>query len=252
MRKYAVRKDNWDIRDLYYKSEAAIAAQKLPKAIDLRPYCSAVVDQGELGSCTANAIVSGLREYLDIRSDGDGCCAERLSRLFLYWHERKLEGTIDQDAGATIRSGMKVLNKIGVCPERLHPYDITKFRDMPSEQAEAEAVSYRIESYRRIIGLGGVKAALAEGKPVVLGFLVYESFESDKVGRTGKVTMPDVLREQVLGGHAVLAVGYRDGWMGRGEVIIRNSWGTEWGDQGYCYFPYKMFERDIVFDLWTY
>jgi C1A family cysteine protease len=170
----------------------------------------------------------------------------------LYWHERRLEGTIDQDAGATIRSGMKVLNKIGVCPERLYPYDITKFRDMPSEQAEAEAVSYRIESYRRIIGLGGVKAALAEGKPVVLGFLVYESFESDKVGRTGKVTMPDVLREQVLGGHAVLAVGYRDGWMGRGEVIIRNSWGTDWGDQGYCYFPYKMFERDIVFDLWTY
>ncbi|WP_409345487.1 C1 family peptidase [Paenibacillus sp. MBLB4367] len=252
MRKYAVRKDGWDMRDLYYQSAAGVSSRLLPKRIDLRPYCSEVVDQEELGSCTANAIVSGLREYMEMRSLAESGDFRRLSRLFLYWHERRLEGTINQDAGATIRSGMKVLHTIGVCPEDDYPYDISRFREQPSVKAEEEAAAYRIDGYRRIIGLAGLKAALAEGKPAVVGFLVYESFESERTARTGKLKMPDVLREQVLGGHAVLAVGYRDGLMGSGAVIIRNSWGPDWGDKGYCYFPYKMFERDIVFDIWTY
>lgn len=252
MHKYSVRKDERDIRDRFYRSPFTAQTMQLPKSVDLRSYCSAVVDQGTLGSCTANAIVSGLREYIELQTlTGEKDFVE-LSRLFLYWHERFVEGTVDEDEGATIRTGMKVLHKIGVCPESLHPYEIDKFKEKPSEKADQEASSYRIDAYRRIVGLNGLKMALADGKPVVIGFHVYESFESEEVARTGKIPVPNVCREELLGGHAVLAVGYRDGWLGKGEVIIRNSWGSEWGDDGYCYFPYKMFDKNIVFDMWTY
>ncbi|MBL0388393.1 C1 family peptidase [Tumebacillus sp. ITR2] len=225
--------------------------EALPKAVDLRDKCSPVVDQGQLGSCTANAMASGLREYLLLRS---GQPFTPLSRLFLYWHEREMEGSLNEDAGAQIRDGMKVLNKVGVCPEADYPYAIDHFKDKPTSQAEKDAALYRIGEYHRIASLSLLKAALAQGLPVVIGFAVYDSFESKEVAATGIVPMPDAETEQMLGGHAVLAVGYDDEG---GHVIIRNSWGEGWGDEGNCYFPYEMWDYNhilqspIVFDMWT-
>lgn len=250
MRVYPLKKEERDLRDFHFKSAIYAAPRSLPNEIDLRPALSPVVDQGQLGSCTANAIVSGLREYLLLHAKAP---YTQLSRLFLYWHERSMEGTVDEDSGAYIRDGMRVLQKIGVCPEPDYPYDVTHFRDIPTNKAEMDAEPFRIAGYHRVADLHALKAALAEGSPVVIGFEVYESFESEQVASTGIVPMPDKKQEQLLGGHAVLAVGYKDGpSASEGYVIIRNSWGAEWGDKGYCYFPYAMFkDNSLIMDMWT-
>lgn len=247
-RKFPLKREKRDLRDFHFMSRSFVSPEELPKKVDLRQKMSPVVDQGSLGSCTANAIVSGLREFLLIKGEESW---EALSRLFLYWHERELEGHIQEDSGAYIRDGMKVLNKIGVCPETDYPYQISRFRDKPTAAAERHAGTYTIGEYHRIADLYALKAALAEGLPVVIGIIVYESFESQEVAATGKVPFPKKTKERVLGGHALLAVGYTDRGKG-GNVIVRNSWGTRWGDEGYCYMPYRMFEDpQCVMDMWT-
>lgn len=128
--KYGLKKDSRDLRDFVYYSKTVKDLAGLPVTVDLRDKMSPVVDQGQLGSCTANAIVSGLREHLEISS---GQALVRLSRMFLYYEERNLEGTVNQDAGASLRDGMKVLNQMGVCPEVDDPYDISKFTEPPIE-----------------------------------------------------------------------------------------------------------------------
>ena len=242
--KYLLKKDTPDSRD--YKFSAALKTVKsLPEKIDLRKKCSAVVAQGELGSCTANAIASGLREYLLINKEIKWM---PLSRLFLYWQERYLEGAVNEDSGAEIRDGMKVLQKIGVCPESDWPYDESTFANTPTAIMVANAAPYKIKEYHRVRTLDQLKAALAEGLPVVIGIDIYESFESEAVEHNGVVPMPDVNKEQLLGGHAVLAVGYDDA---KARLIVRNSWGITWGDLGYCYLPYDYYAKGYISDCWT-
>lgn len=136
LRKYPVRKDPRDLRDMQFMSSVYASPASLPPSVDLRSKMSPVVDQGQLGSCTANAIVSGLREYLMLQHGGT---YTPLSRLYLYWHERQLEGNVNEDAGAYIRDGMKVLQKNGVCPEADYPYVPSHFREAPTPQAESGA-----------------------------------------------------------------------------------------------------------------
>jgi C1A family cysteine protease len=244
LRKYLLKKDSTDLRDHVFRSSLYKVPEKLPTHVDLRAKCSPVVDQGELGSCTANAIVSGLREYLL----KDKAAWVALSRLFLYWEERNIEGTVNEDCGAAIRDGMKVLNKIGVCPENDWPYNITTFANKPTNQDVTDAVPYKVSEYHRITSLDHLKAAVAEGLPVVIGINVYSSFESDVVAKTGVVPLPDTAKEELLGGHAVLVVGYDNR---NNQLIVRNSWGTDWGDQGYFYLPYDYYSQSYVTDCWT-
>lgn len=241
-RKYSCRKDHQDPRDFKFTA-IRYGISQLPASVDLRTKMSPVVDQGDLGSCTANAIASGLKEYFNLKTGG---ALIRLSRLFLYYFERELEGTVGEDSGAELRDGMKVLQKTGVCPEVFWPYVIQIFDRQPNQKAVKRAAPYKINAYRRIKDLAELKAALAEDRPVVFGFEVYESFEADEVARTGILPMPDE-SEQLLGGHAVLAVGYDDQ---KGWVIARNSWGEAWGDRGYFYIPYEVFDK-LVMDMWT-
>jgi C1A family cysteine protease len=244
-RQYLLKKDPVDLRDKVFRSTFA-KVEHLPVEVDLRPQLSPIVDQGQLGSCTANAIASGLREYITLKEQQP---LTRLSRLFLYWHERQLEGTIGEDSGAYIRDGMKVLQTIGVSPETDFPYNISKFTEQPSQQAESDAGKFKISEYHRITNVDQLKAALAEGSPVVIGIDVYQSFESDTVAKTGKVPLPK-RGEQNLGGHAVLAVGYKK--IGRTKyIIVRNSWGEDWGDKGYFYLPETFFTKGYVSDMWT-
>jgi len=218
---------------------------QLPDKVDLRNFCSPVVDQGQQGSCTANAIVSGLREYLEIKG---GAMLVPLSRAFLYYEEREKEGTVDQDAGAAPVDGMETLKTIGVCTDAEMPYSDTDFTTAPTSQDIIDAAKYKIAEYHAVPSMALMKAALAEGNPIVLGIMVYESFEGEAVKETGIVPMPDIATEQLLGGHAVLAVGYDDE---KEWVIVRNSWGQGWGDKGYCYIPYGYFTPDLVSDYWV-
>jgi len=241
-RVYKLKPDTEDLRDKVFRSIQFKSKTVLPKSVDLRASCSPIVDQGELGSCTANAIASGLREYWENQIGK----LTPLSRLWLYWQERNIEGSVNEDAGAQIRDGMKVLQQIGCAPEVDWPYDITKFTQTPPMKDTTDAAPFKVTEYHRVTGLTPLKAALAEGYPVVLGINVYESFESDQVAKTGIIPLPKH-GEKLLGGHAVLAVGYKDDTK---FVIVRNSWGAGWGDKGYFYLPYSYFAR-YVSDMWT-
>lgn len=243
MRKYDLVKDKVDSRDLMYGKRHAMEIQTLPEKIDLRKKCSPIVDQGQLGSCTANAIVSGLREFMLLNDKSSNF--ERLSRLFLYWWERELEGSVYRDSGASLRDGMKVLKKEGVCLEVSWPYDIKTFENTPTEKELEEAKNYTISGYQRIKSIDEIKHALLIDHLVVFGMTVCESFET--VGTDGIVPVPKD-GEKELGGHALCIVGYDDNF-NNGSFIVRNSWGDAWGDEGYCYIPYSMFK--YLMDIWT-
>ena len=228
VRGYGWRPQLPDSRDKMY---ARRRTGNLPPAADLRPSMPPVYDQGQLGSCTGNAI-AGAMEY---ERDRQGLPDFVPSRLFVYYNERALEGTVSSDAGAVIRDGIKVVNTEGVCPETLWPYDIGMFAVKPPKRCYVAATKDKAVQYESIQTLGDLKDAIASNLSVVFGFTVYESFESQAVAQTGVMPMPKK-SEAVVGGHAVLAVGYSDA---KGHVIVRNSWGASWGDHGYFYMPYQ-------------
>ncbi len=233
-----------DHRDKLYSAFTKVAVEKLPARIDLRPKCSPIQDQGQLGSCTANALAGNvdllkkqqLKKVLDF------------SRLFIYYNERVIEHTIGSDSGAMLRDGIKTLVKQGACPELEWPYDIAEFAKQPSEKAYKDALSYQITSYYRINSLEQMKHTLSTGYPFVFGFSVYESFESPQVASSGIVPLPQK-GERLLGGHAVMAAGFDDTSK---QFVVRNSWGTSWGQKGYCMIPYDyLTNKNLASDFWT-
>ncbi len=216
----------------------------LPPSADLRPTCSPVEDQGNLGSCTGNAL-AGAVEYLEKH---DKVRFENISRLFIYYNERVIEHTVKEDAGAMIRDGIKTLVKQGACSETTWPYVASKFAVKPSPTAYKEGLDHQVTAYARLQTTDEMRACLAQGFPFVFGFSVYESFESAQVAKTGIVSMPKRNEKQV-GGHAVLAVGYDDAAQ---RFIVRNSWGPRWGIKGYFTMPYAyLADRNLSDDFWT-
>lgn len=137
--------DKPDQRD--YRYSAIRPVVRLPEKTDLRDFCSEVENQGRLGSCTANALAGNL-EFLDHRIDNE---STDVSRLFIYYNERALEGTIDYDLGASLRDGIKTLKKTGACWEKTWPYLIEKFTMKPSKKCyiEAKKTPHRILSSHR-------------------------------------------------------------------------------------------------------
>jgi len=239
-RQYGWKPDVPDTRDLCYG--AIRPALRLPKAVDLRAQCSAVEAQGNLGSCTAQALAGHL-EFLDKKIDG---VYTDVSRLFIYYNERVLERSVDSDSGASLRDGIKTLAKTGACAETLWPYAIAKFAARPAARCFADARKHRIVSYHRITGLSEMTACLAEGFPFVFGISVYESFESAAVARTGRVPMPK-RSERMIGGHAVMAIGYDQS---KKCLLVRNSWGADWGLGGYFTLPFAYLDN-LAADFWT-
>jgi Cysteine protease len=241
--RYGWTPDRPDQRDRLYASIAAPPA-KLPAAVDLRSGCSAVENQGTLGSCTANALVGNL-EFLEKKA---GLPATDLSRLFIYYNERALEGTPEEDSGAMLRDGVSSLVHLGVCTEQAWPYVITQFAAKPPAACYQEGLDHQITSYNRILTLQEMRMCLAEGFPFVFGFTVYESFESPEVAKTGTLNLPKP-KEKTLGGHAVMAVGYNDAAK---RFLVRNSWGNDWGQEGYFTMPYAYLDRrNLSDDFWT-
>ena len=241
---YGWNRDMPDGRDVMYAAPPEVVTQ-LPTKVDLRDQCPDVYDQGQLGSCTANAI-GGALEF-DQMKQGESPFTP--SRLFIYYNERTIEGTVSSDSGAQIRDGVKSVNQNGAPPETDWPYDISKFADKPSKQAYDDGAKHKSILYQRVTQtLPQLKGCLAAGFPFVFGFVVYESFESQEVASSGEGQMPKAGEKQ-LGGHAVLAVGYDEDQQ---RFIIRNSWGPNWGLKGYFTLPYPYLLQDTLSsDFWT-
>src|SRR2546427_5103422 len=178
----------------------------LPPVVDLRTQCPSVYDQGMLGSCTANAIGAAI-EFDRLKQSLPDFVP---SRLFIYYNERVIEGTVGSDSGAQLRDGIKSVASQGGCPEPEWPDDLAKFTQKPPAKAYADAKTDRAVSYQSLIqDLNQMKGCLASGYPFVFGFTVYESFESMEVARSGYAPLP-APSERAIGGHAGMAVASGD------------------------------------------
>lgn len=237
-----------DIRD--YRLTFGEGNVEVPISVDLRTtgYLPDIWDQGQLGSCTAHG--AGAAYSFDLAKQGVQTNFSP-SRLFIYYNSRVIEGTPTEDSGATITDAIKSLNSYGSPVDSDWPYDVSKFTQKPPPKAYTDGGLREAIKYARVNQtVNDMQACLAAGTPIVVGFTVYDSFESDAVAQTGDVPLPSK-SESVLGGHCVVVVGYTTRH-GQPVWIARNSWGNGWGDAGYFYFPQSyLINTSLSDDFWT-
>lgn len=260
------KKQSVDVRDSNFQVKIPTGLVKVPASYDLRSHCSPIEDQGELGSCTAN-MFAALVEFNELKRVNQVQHAvmaspllkakpvvntlERASRLFEYYGTRSIEGTVHEDAGATIRDAIKCGAKYGVADEKVWPYVTSKFAVNPPTAVWTAAASHKVTSYHSIVDgdIATMKASLAAGMPVGFGFKVYTFFMSSEMATGANVLHPPTSGEQLEGGHAVCLVGYDDT---KSAFIVRNSWGTSWGMHGYFYMSYDYVKNTkLCSDFWV-
>lgn len=241
-RKYGWQADAPDDRDLIFEPPLRGA---LPQHVDLSRLLPAAWDQGQLGSCTSFGVAGAIAAARAKQS----LAYFEPSHLFIYYNERELEGSVDEDAGAQVRDGIKVVAKQGVCPEAYWPYSDQgmRWRMRPTLQAYSSAVRHQALKYERVQH-GHIRATLAAGFPIVFGFQVYESFESEQMAQGGVMPMPKP-DEECLGGHCVLACGYSEETR---RILVRNSWSPQWGRHGYFTMPFDFInDESQASDFWA-
>lgn len=228
-----------------------VAAQEMPQFVAHDVSQIPVLNQGQQGSCTGHGTAGVV--MFDQQKQGETVVVP--SREFIYWNARNYEGTANEDSGAQVRDAVKVVAKLGVCPDTDFPYNDQVYNVQPPQSAyeaatKQEAIVYEAIQYPHL------NQALASGFPFVFGFTVFESFETQQVAETGIVPIPQ-RGEQVLGGHCVWCWGYNDSYTETNAGIpprtkaIRNSWGEEWGDKGNFYLPQAYFDLGLCSDFWV-
>ena len=239
---YNLHRDKNPGRDRLFIPRIDLAT--VPKSCDFRSQMPAVYDQGNYGSCTANAGAADW-DWIFHREGGKYITP---SRFYIYRNERDIDGSpAYEDAGSTGRTLMEAMTQFGVCPESMWSYTDEHFAEKPTKDcyaygADHQALKHERVSQSKIM----IEAAISQGIPLCIGIAVYESFESEEAASTGHIPMPESY-ESLLGGHEVLMVGYnQDGG------IIRNSWGASWGDKGYFYLPWDyLLYPELTFDFWA-
>ena len=250
MRIYNLAKDSNDEEPKKYNRSTHLklnVQEYIPKIVDHRDTCPPIYDQGKIGSCTASAICCIFYHnllYFNYKN------VFLPSRLFLYYNTREDKHTVDIDNGCSLRDTLKSLNTFGVCPENLWDYTENNFKLKPPKNLYKFAHKYNNIAFFRVPQiLNQLKQCLIDGYLFVFGITIYSSFESSIVETTGYVPRPSP-NDTYVGIHAVCAVGYDDN---KKVFIVRNSWGSNWGDGGYFYLPYDyILDSDLVFDIWTF
>lgn len=216
----------------------------LPNRVDLRGGFQPVYDQGNIGSCTANALAA----LFSFQAYDQQLNVFTPSRLFIYWNERNMEGTITTDAGAFLSDGIKVLNTLGTCSEDSWPYIEMRYQDRPSDEAFEAAKKNTALEFQSIPSNDtyAMCACLADGYPFVCGIPLFRSFQTEYVAHTGDVSMPTDF-DEYIGGHAICVVGY-DGE--EEKFLCRNSWSERWGMKGYFTVPFE-YLKSSASDIWT-
>ncbi len=228
-----------DYRDRRYVKQGA----ELAESVDLREWDSTVEQQGYLGSCASHAVTSAYElmvknQYPDKFVD--------LSRLFVYYNTREAEDTIMEDAGVyQLRNSLSAIKRYGVCKEELWPYDATAMFTKPTAEAYAEAQQRTITEYRSLSTLSEMLDAIASYRPVVIGLEIFPGFYI--LGPDGVVPIPGP-DDYSMGGHAMTLVGYNQT---NKTFTAKNSFGSKWGDNGYCYLPWE-YVRLFVFEKWMF
>lgn len=238
--KYKIRKSLSSDQDLIYRSDNKSCIDQI---VDLREWDSIVESQGTLSSCTSSAITSAYE--LMLNQFGSEFYYE-LSDLFIYYNSRLEEGTIDQDVGIFLKTGMMVLKKYGVCLESLWPYDLSKWNSKPSDESYADAEKRKILKYQKVISTYYITEVLSNNKPVVFGMEIYESF-MELNNRISTVSFPS-RKEKSLGGHAMCMVGYD---LEKRLFLAKNSFGIAWGMDGYCWIPFDYLKQE-GYDAWIF
>lgn len=238
---YVIRKDPHDHRDLFYR---VANNNDIKNKVDLREWCSPIEEQLHLGSCVGQAIIGAFelllnKNYPDKFTD--------LSRLFVYYNARVIEGDPYMDEGVYVRDGIKAINKWGVCSEDHWPYLTDKFATLPNVQSYLDAKTRVIKSYHRINSTKDIISSINAGCPVVTGMEVFGDFDNMGINSDPIIPMPSDADES-LGGHAITIVGYDND---KKIFICRNSYGEQWGDRGYFYMPYDYAEL-YASDAWKF
>ena len=229
-----------DSRDRVYSFKQS----QLPDTVDLRQYDSPVESQGNLGSCVGNAMTNA---YELMVNEIDRTKFQELSRLYVYYHSRYIEGTVPKDAGVTyLRNALKAVQTFGICTEVLWPYDIQNFALQPYPECYVDGCSRKLTLYERIQTIDGMCNALANNRPIIIGTVIFEGFMA--LNRDdATIKMPTSI-DYEIGGHSVVILGYS---LPEKKFLVKNSFGDDWGDGGYCWMPFEYVER-YVFESWTF
>lgn len=214
-----------------------------PASVDLTEWASPVENQSQLGSCTAQAIVGAYELLLNKNYPGQFV---DLSRLFVYYNARLFDNYIFEDVGAYIHDGINAVAAYGICSESIWPYNIEKFTVQPATEAYADAKTRTFKSYNRVHNTPDIIQALNQNQPVVIGVYLFEDF--NKLSATNPILSMPQSTEKTKGGHAMCITGYS---LDNRLFKVRNSFGTDWGDNGYCYIPFD-YAKEYFDDCWTF